>query len=200
MTENENVVVREEEIIEEKQAIAENEVKEKKKSAFVKYMSDIWYGIIDSFKYNPCKLAGILIALPGLFIGFFLGFHSEVVFYTYEELDYSGILMFILVLMGCINIANGVIVASKRNLGSIISSAICSLVIVVCGVFWIERIFHSMNLVNSGTLTTVDGSTYELSFSTIMSISSVVLSIVCSVAGCIFGYIKRNKEYKKVKF
>lgn len=169
------------------------------KHGFKDYLYGVWYNFIDSFRYNPCKLAGILVALPGLFIGFFLGFHSNITFLVKEgQTDYSGLLMFILVLMGCINIANGVTLSSKRNLGSVIVSSLCSLIITICGVLWIYLIFYSYHLVNSGQITLE--SEYSMGFNTIMSLLSVALSIVCSIAGCILGYFKRNKDYKKVKF
>ncbi|MDE7095448.1 MAG: hypothetical protein K2O23_03070 [Anaeroplasmataceae bacterium] len=176
-----------------------------KKNTFLSYLYGIWYNFIDSFRYNPCKLAGILIALPGLFIGFFLGFHSNVIFLVNNvknEADLSGLLMFILVLMGCINIFNGVTVSSKRNLGSVIVSTICSAVIIVCGIFWIQKIFYSNYLctipVEQGGHDLTNG--YQFTTSTIMSIASVILSMACSLAGCILGFIKYNRNYKKVKF
>jgi len=110
-----------------------------------------WLGVVDSFRYNPCKLPGILILLPGVFIGFFLGIHCKVQFFVMEgEYNFSGLFMFVLVLMGCVNIFNGVTLMSKRNLGTVVTSLICSLVIAVVGILWIQRIFYSQYLVNSG--------------------------------------------------
>ncbi|MDE6242258.1 MAG: hypothetical protein K2M08_07555 [Anaeroplasmataceae bacterium] len=176
-----------------------------KKNPFLSYLYGIWYNFIDSFRYNPCKLAGILVALPGLFIGFFLGFHSNVIFLVNNvknEADFSGLLMFILVLMGCINIFNGVTLSSKRNLGSVIISTICSTVIIVCGVLWIQKIFYSSYLctipLEQGGHNLTGG--YVFTSSTIMSIVSVILSMLCSLAGCILGFIRYNRNYKKVKF
>lgn len=174
---------------------------DKPQKGFVAWLRNVWLGIVDSFKYNPCKLAGILIALPGLFIGFFLGTHSQVQFYVLKgEFDFSGLFMFILVLLGCVNIFNGVTLMSKKNLGTIITSAICSIVITIVGILWIQRIFYSMELVNSGQVILPEGKLYELGKYEIQSILSVCASILCSIVGCIYGYIKRDKNYKKVKF
>ena len=41
---------------------------EAKKNPFKETIASIVYNFKDSFKYNPCKFAGILIALPGFFI------------------------------------------------------------------------------------------------------------------------------------
>ncbi|MDE6407779.1 MAG: hypothetical protein K2K48_05630 [Anaeroplasmataceae bacterium] len=203
MEEKDNVVLETENIneepIQEEVKPAKSDENVAKKNTFKSYLYGIWYNFVDSFRYNPCKLAGILVALPGLFIGFFLGFHSQVTFLTLDnELDFSGALMFILVLMGCINIANGVTLSSKKNLGTVITSTICSVIILICGIFWIQRIFYSKSLVDSGRITLDGAGSYDLTFTVWMSIISVILSMVCSIAGCILGYIKRDKNYKKV--
>lgn len=172
----------------------------------LEYFKGICYNIKDAFKYNRCLLPGLLILLPGLFIGFFLGIHSNVQFYYKTgELDFSGLLMFILVLFGCINIFNGVTFITKKNLGTIVISSVCSAVITVSGVFWIQKIFYSKWLIDSGVLTpagTEEGvkAVYQMTSTVWLSIIAVILSIVCSLAGCILGYFMRNKNYKKVKF
>ncbi|MBD5390459.1 hypothetical protein HDR67_00385 [bacterium] len=193
-----------EEVVQEVQAEPVNEPthseeNEKKGFSFKKYFLNIWLSFLDSFKYNPCKLAGILVALPGLFIGFFLEFHSKVRFVVMDgQPDLSGFYMFIMVLLGCINIFNGVALSSKRNLGTVIVSAVCSLVITVFGALWIYSIINSFVLVSTGK---VDLKTpLSVDVNIIMSIICVVLAIACSIAGCILGYIRRNKDYKKVKF
>ena len=176
---------------------------EKKLNPVAKFFRDWWIGTVDSFRYNPCKLAGILVLLPGVFIGFFLGFHSGVTFFVNAdagEQDFSGLLMFVLVLMGCVNIFNGVTLMGKRNLGSVIVSSLCSAIIVICGVFWIERIFYSKHLIDEGIVKLTSGEGFTFTFNHIMSIGSVVLAMLCSVLGCILGYINRNKDYKKVTF
>lgn len=173
---------------------------------FLDYIKGIGYNIKDAFKYNHCLLPGLLILLPGLFIGFFLGIHSNVQFYQKTgELDFSGLLMFILVLFGCINIFNGVTFISKKNLGTIIVSGVCSGIITVSGIFWIQRIYYSKWLIDSGVLIpagTEEGATavYQMTSTVWLSIIAVALSIICSIAGCILGYFMRNKNYKKVKF
>ena len=53
--------------------------------AFGKYISRVWKDFIASFRYNNMKLAGWLIAVPGIFIGFFLKWHAPVV----KELSYT---------------------------------------------------------------------------------------------------------------
>lgn len=175
-----------------------------KKDPIVEFFRNLYLGFVDSFKYNPCKLPGILVLLPGVFIGFFLGTHSNVQFYVnaaIEEYDFSGLFMFILVLMGCINIFNGITLMSKRNLGTVITSFLCSVLITIVGILWIQRIFYSAYLVNVAKVVKLEGDAlYVFGKHEIWSIISVILSIVCSLSGCVLGYFKRNKEYKKVVF
>ncbi len=167
------------------------------KKSFKKYLLNIWLSFLDSFKYNPCKLAGILIALPGLFIGFFLNFHSNVSFIVHPgEANLSGFYMFMMVLFGCINIFNGVTFSSKRNLGTLIVSAVCSLVIFVFGILWIYSIINSFAVAKEISLE--KPIKFDVNYA--MSIVCVVLAMISSVAGCILGYFKRDKNYKKVKF
>ena len=116
------------------------------------------------------------------------------------EYNFSGLFMFVLVLMGCVNIFNGVTLMSKRNLGTVVTSLICSLVIAVVGILWIQRIFYSQYLVNSGIVNPSSGEGYTLGVTELASIGSVALSILCSIGGSILGYFKRNKDYKKVVF
>lgn len=52
---------------------------------FVQYLKNLAYDFVQGFKYNNMKLPGILVAIPGLLIGFFIGFHAPVV----NELGYE---------------------------------------------------------------------------------------------------------------
>lgn len=161
------------------------------KNPFKETLQSIIYNFKDSFKYNPCKFAGILIALPGFFMGFFLGVHSKILFLNN---DFAGLYMFIMVLMGCINVFNGVSVMGKRNLGSIIISFLCSLIITVVGILWIVAIITSWK---ADVFLEVP---YTLNSEHYISMGCVVISILCSLIGCIWAYVKRDKNYKKVIF
>ena len=104
---------------------------------FGKYIARVWKDFIASFRYNNMKLAGWLIALPGIFIGFFLQWHAPVVknlaftYSVYDEVldatvdksyipfDYTGIALFILMLAGILNIFGAASVIGKKNLGSV---------------------------------------------------------------------------------
>ncbi len=172
---------------------------EKKNKGLGQYFKNVWLSFLDTFQYNPCKLPGILIALPGLFLGFFLSFHSKVRIYVEDgQLNLSGFYMFIMVLFGCINIFNGVTFSSKRNLGSLIISIICSLIIAVFGVLWIVAIANTFVLTSSGRIELQIPLKFD--FNCAMSIIGVALAVICSVIGCILGYFKYDRNYKKVVF
>lgn len=184
-------MVNEQEKIEEVTEIQATELEVTKKNPFRETIESMIYNFKDSFKYNPCKFAGILIALPGFFMGFFLGVHSKILFLNN---DFAGLYMFIMVLMGCINVFNGVAVMGKRNLSSILISFICSLVITVVGILWIVAIFTSWKA------DVILETPYTLNSEHFISMGCVVISILCSLVGCIWAFIKRDKNYKKVVF
>ena len=186
-------MVNEQEKLEEVTEIqaTEQEQSPKKKNPFFETIDAMIYNFKDSFKYNPCKFAGILIALPGFFMGFFLGVHSKILFINN---DFYGLYMFIMVLLGCINVFNGVSVMGKRNLSSILISTLCSIVMTIVGVLWIVAIFTSWKA------DVILETPYTLNVEHFVSIGCVILSILCSLSGCVWAFIKRDKNYKKVVF
>ena len=184
-------MVNEQEKIEEVTEIQATELEGKKKNPFKEVLASMIYNFKDSFKYNPCKFAGILIALPGFFMGFFLGVHSKILFLNN---DFAGLYMFIMVLMGCINVFNGVAVMGKRNLSSIVISFLCSLIITVVGVLWIVAI------ITSWKADVILETPYTLNSEHYISMGCVVISILCSLIGCAWAFVKRDKNYKKVTF
>lgn len=127
------------------------EVKEEEKKSFFQillgYLKGIVFDFIQSFKYNNMKLAGLLIMIPGAIFGFFLYFHSQVV--TTMQFtatngnnylgtpDISGLLLFILMLFGMLNIFTGFTLMNKKNLGSLILVLITSGIMVLCGILYI---------------------------------------------------------------
>ncbi len=209
---------------------------------FGQYLKNLGYDFIVSFKYNNMKLASILVAIPGVLLGFFLKWHAPVVrtiVFSQGELDgvaqfykisfdYSGMILFILMLFGILNIFTAFSMSKKKNLGSVVLSTICSSVIIVCGVLYIFAIvifFEGYNLnqtafaekyqelINSGM--TTDAATkaaqdacqfigisknepINFDYNFIISISSIVISMVSSLVGCILGFINYDRTYEKV--
>ncbi len=184
-----------------------------------KYLARVWKDFIASFKYNNMKLAGWLIAVPGIFIGFFLQWHAPAVkqmtfeyskfneeTFVIEKInaigfDYTGIALFILMLCGILNIFGAASVMGKKNLGSVVRATIFTGIITVAGALYLFAIFYFNSLVQKGTINvTTDGSAWSIwnSSDFIMSIISIIVSIVCAIAGCVLGFINYDRTYEKV--
>jgi len=178
------------------------------------YFKTVFLDFIQSFKYNNMKLAAILVALPGIFLGFFLRFHAEVVTHiTYElplkegqtvadlynmPFDYTGLVLFLLMLFGILNIFGAVTMSGKKNLGSVIVCTISTAVIVISGALYLYALFTFLDGYDNGagvikisTPVTVDANWY-------LSMASVIIAMVASVAGCVLGFINYDRTYEKV--
>ncbi len=195
---------------------------EKKENKFVgglkyfgKYLARVWKDFIASFRYNNMKLAGWLIAVPGIFIGFFLQWHApvvkqlafnysvyegeEVVEKSYLFFDYTGIALFILMLAGILNIFGAASVMGKKNLGSVVRATIFTGIIVIAGIMYLYAIFYYQDLVNQGKINTgIDNFSIWSEFNFLMAIISIIVSMVASIAGCVLGFIRYDRTYEKV--
>ena len=225
----ENVSLNEEETsVKAASPVPSNEVEEKNENGFIrvlkslgKYLKNVFLNFLESFKYNNMKLAAILVAIPGLLLGFFLSFHYNVVIkLSYEvavrdydtmqiiryqapgmPFDYSGIILFVLMLFGILNIFSAVSMSGKKNKKSVILATVLTGVIVVAGVMYLYSLFYCLFLVNSPADYTyhinIDGFGVNADF--VMSCFSVIGSMVSSIAGCILGFIRYDRNYKEVK-
>lgn len=182
---------------------------------FGKYIARVWKDFIASFKYNNMKLAGWLIAVPGIFIGFFLQWHAptvkqlafnysvvvgeDLVSKSYIGFDFTGIALFVLMLAGILNIFGAAAVMSKKNLGSVVRATIFSSIIVIAGILYLFAIFFYGSLVSQNKINTgVENWTVFSDFNFLMSIISIIVSMVSAIAGCILGFIKYDRTYEKV--
>ncbi len=223
---------------------------EKKDNIFVKilkmfgqYLKNLGYDFVVSFKYNNMKLPSILVAIPGVLLGFFLKWHAPVVraivfeqatvdgvthFYNNISFDYTGMVLFILMLFGILNIFTAVSMSKKKNLGSVVLSTICTSIIVICGVLYLYAVFtffagyneyqeafiaSKQGFIASGLseqeainkareackLIGISKNT-EISFdyNFVISVVSIIVSMVSSVVGCILGFILYDRTYEKV--
>ena len=123
--------------------------------AFGRWIKYIFVDFINSFKYNNMKLAGLLILIPGAIFGFFLNFHALTVrdinlTTTKGDLyngmfDYSGLVLFGLMLVCILNIFAGFSLMNKKNKGSVIICLVTTILIIALGVAYIYLlvIYHS---------------------------------------------------------
>jgi hypothetical protein len=231
------------------QADSSREVKEEAKKNFFQillgYLKGILWDFVQSFKYNNMKLAGLLIIIPGAIFGFFLYYHAlvvrQVVFIStlgsnyYGTPDISGLLLFIMMLFGILNIFTGFGLMSKKNLGSLIVVVFTSVIMVVSGIIYIILVKNYFQGVNSyfdalgknvadimektglseeeatrmARQLAQDGTSQyfiygipvssRTSFSQefVVSVGSVILCMVCAVAGVVLGFINYDRTWEK---
>lgn len=167
---------------------------------FWQFLKNICYDFFTSFKYNTMKLPGFLIAIPGIFIGFFLSAHvntiGTMVVGARGEENYAGIYLFILMLFGILNIFTAASVMGKKNLGSVVTSAITSLVIIVFGAVYLWNFFYSRELLTSGQIKL--NQDISITKDNIISLSFVIISMVSCFAGVVLGFIFYDRTYEKV--
>lgn len=125
--------------------------------ALGRYFKNVFGSFIDGFKYNNMKLAALLVAIPGLAIGFFLIFHAD----TLNALDYSfqfwneefeefdkyrlpqipfdatGLAVFLIMLFGILNVFNALSMSNNKNLGSVVVSTIFTAIMIVLSVYYV---------------------------------------------------------------
>lgn len=167
---------------------------------FIQFIRNVFYDFFTSFKYNHMKLPGILVALPGIFIGFLLSSHVEtidIMLLNKDGTNYAGIFIFILMLFGILNIFTAASLMGKKNLGSVVTATVSTLVIVVAGGAYIWNFFYSLNLLKSGDISLASGAK-DISLDNYISLVFVIISIVSSVVGVILGYIFYDRTYEKV--
>lgn len=121
------------------------------------YFKNVFGGFIDSFRYNNMKLAAILVALPGLIIGFFLIAHARAInemsfkfvdfntdymkFYEYNipqmPFDGTAISVFLIMLFGILNVFNALSMSNKKNLGSVVIATVFTGIMLVLSAYYV---------------------------------------------------------------
>ena len=166
---------------------------------FGQFIRNIFFDFFTSFKYNHMKLPGILVALPGVFIGFFLSAHIETInmmVLDKEGTTYAGAFIFILMLFGILNIFTAASMMGKKNLGSVVTATITTAVILGVGAVYFWNFFYSYDLLTAGKVNL--NAAVEVSTSNYISLIFVGISMASSLAGVILGYIFYDRTYEKV--
>ena len=110
--------------------------------------------------------------------------------------DFTGLVLFVLMLAGILNIFGAVSMSNKKNLGSVITCTITSSIIVIAGALYLYALFTFMGGVNSGAISMKNE--FQLDGNWIVSIASIVISMLTSIAGVILGFINYDRTYEKV--
>ncbi|MGM9971717.1 MAG: hypothetical protein ACI35W_04850 [Anaeroplasmataceae bacterium] len=157
---------------------------------FIFYIANIFVDFARGCKRNPSKIAGILIAAPGVFIGFLLGIQIDALYYL-SGLKWAPLALFVLVMFGAVNIFNASSVISKRSLGAFIASVLVTLLIDVFGIIYIVEVIDAISY------NTEINSAFEVTASMIESLISVGVSMLLCTAGCVLAFIFRDKNYQR---
>lgn len=114
--------------------------------------------------------------------------------------NYSGMVLFILMLLGILNIFFALSISGKKNLGSVVKTTVTTVAMAICGVLYIVAVMATEKAVSSGAVLLASGATSVITSDTIMSFTFIIISIVASIAGCVLGYIFYDRNYEKVTF
>jgi len=195
---------------------------------FGKYLKTVGLSIVESFKYNRMKLPAFMLGIGGILIGLFLSVHAATIkqlTYTYSYVveesgqivkytamlpgmpyDYTGIVIFILMLLGILNIFIALAFNSKQNKGSVVSATIITLVMIGLTIAYVYAVtyfktYHDTGIEVNGTLYKLEiaGGGYESNFLSNYMGSMIVLFIAdgLSALACVLGFIHYNRAYEK---
>lgn len=158
----------------------------------IKYFKTVLGDMKRSLADNINILWALLIASSGVFIGMFLTDHVEAVGKLNAAYSLSGLAMFALVIAGCLNIVWAFSVMKTRSLVASIYASLTTLVILVCGFYWIYCFINNYRYVTTDIFSAFPG--------IIRSLTCVTLAMVCPLLGTIASFATINWKYKKDKF
>lgn len=157
---------------------------------FIFYIANIFVDFIDSCKRNPSKVAGIMIAAPGVFIGFLLGIQIDALYYL-SGLKWAPLALFVLVMFGAVNIFNASAVIKERSIKAFVTSVIVTAIIDIFGILYV------IEMVNAMATNGADDPSFVITTSMIESLISVIVSMILCTAGCVFAFIFRDKSFQR---
>ncbi|MCR5231927.1 MAG: hypothetical protein K6B64_04695 [Acholeplasmatales bacterium] len=192
---------------------------------FGTYLKLIFKTQVESFKYNKMKLPGLMLAIGGIIIGLFLSAHAATIkqltftvstFDTTTDgaytvitkstgllegmpYDYTGIVIFVLMLLGILNIFIALNVSNKQNLGSVVSATIITLVMIGLSIAYIYAVMYFKSSVDGGAIKLDLEAGYKTNFlaNYMTSIVVIVIADVLSLLACVLGFIHYNRAYEK---
>ena len=152
------------------------------------YFKGLGKDIHRSIQDNPSIIWCLLLMVPGIFIGLFLESHVRASYALTEDYSFSGLMIFIMLLAGCLNIVCGFKVKSTRSLSASVLASICTAIIVVSGCFWIYCLIGCDHV--------WDG-THDCASDAVVSIICITISVIAPTVGAIASFFTRDKNYKK---
>ena len=193
---------------------------------FGHYVKMVIITTLESYKYNKMKLPGVLLGIGGIIIGLFLNYHAQTIkqlTYTVSEVstieqldgtirmikytglvdgmpyDYTGTVIFVLMLLGILNIFIALNITNKQNLGSVVSATVITILMIALTGAYIYAILFFKQSVDADIIKLDKLAGYHTNFEASYMVSMVVLVVACvlSVIACILGFIHYNRAYEK---
>lgn len=149
-------------------------------------LHQIGFDFVDSFRARPWKICTILFMIPAIFIGLFLGTHYDAIIGLTEEYGQSGFILFLIIMLGCINIFNALGFNSKRNMFMAIFSTVITIIAILCAAWYTLLLIQAKAEIN-----------YAFTSSTYLSLIIVWVSEICALAGSILSYFFIDKDREK---
>lgn len=164
----------------EEQITAPVKVEKSSKVLKSKFLQNLKYDLYGAFILKPWNISLILLLIPGLFLGLFMGYHIDAIHKLPVEYDMTAFYLFILILLGCISMFSGFSFSSKRSIGHAIFGVIISALLITFALLYCIGFFQSGLSNDSITL----------------SIVCVLVSVICNLIGAIMNlfFIDRHIE------
>jgi hypothetical protein len=140
--------------------------------------------------------------------------------YTYNlsamPFDATGIAIFLLMLFGILNVFNALSMSGKKNLGSVVIATVFTGIMIVLSAYYIyaaivynkftsDGYYVAQAVNNEGYTDIIDeiivkknANLSEFTNNYLISIISIIVCDVLSVAGVVLGFINYDRTYEKV--
>lgn len=188
-----------------------------------RFFKNLFLDIRASFVYNKMKLPAILIGIPGILLGFFITAHRYVInqlsfiesdeildivmdvkglsrpsLVIYQDMDFSAVCFFVLMLLGILNLFTATSISKKKNLGSVVTATVSTVLMIAVVAVYMFYIFTCVSYESAGYVTVAGGGNLDTSCTEfIMVMISCFGSVLCSVVGCVLAFIHYDRTYKK---
>lgn len=158
----------------------EEQVKKQPKKE-MSFLDKLKYDLYGMFIASPWHISMVLLMVPGLFIGLFMGSHITAIHLLPSGYENTSFYLFILILLGCISIFNGFSFSSKRSLFHAVFSLVITAILIVFA------ILYCLNFIKYGRFTTA----------VVGSMICIIISVLCNLAGSMMNLFFIDKHLEK---
>lgn len=147
-----------------------------------KFWSNIKYDLEGMFVVKPWNICTILLLVPGILIGLFMGSHIQAIYKLPSGYELTSFYLFLLILLGCISIFSGFSFASRRSVFNCVFTITVSILMVLMSVLYVVAFFSAGKASDSNA---------------ILSIICIGISVLCSLGGAILTAFFIDKKIEK---